>query len=205
MKAQTVKAISYCFDMISFVFQNPEAGKKIKSIYLFGSAVRGELEKSSDIDLFVECAPNDEERAKALADSGIVKFISSKDYQKWKLFHFTPPFSVQAGRSEEWELKSSISSEGILLYGRQAVLGVGERKVLFIITYPAQKKQYIRIRRLLFGRDETYYRGTGLLKKSRGEKISSTVFIVPQEYQTVMIDVLSREKIEFSMKEVTVL
>lgn len=205
MKLQTVNAISYCFDMLSFIFQNSEAGKRIKSIYLFGSAIRGELEKASDIDLFIESDKEDEGRTRSLINSGIVKFTASKDYQKWKLFHFTYPFSVQIGALDEWELKLSIASEGILLYSKSKVWGQGERKVLFIIAYPRKKNEYIKIRRLVFGRDEPYYQGTGLLKKYHGEKISSNVFIVPKEYQTTMMEVLSKEKIEFSMKEVIVL
>ncbi len=205
LKAQTVNAISYCFDLLSFVFQNPAAGKKIKSIYLFGSAVRGELQKTSDIDLFIECEKNAEEKTKALVNSGIVKFTASKDYQKWKLFKFTHPFSFQAGKLSEWSLKLSIASEGILLYSKLKILAEGERKVLFIIKYPREKKGYIKVRRLIFGRDEFYYRGTGLLNTYQGERISSNVFIIPKEYQTTMIDVLSKKKIAFSMKEITLI
>jgi len=205
LQIQTVNAISYCFDLLSFIFQNQEAGKKIKSIYLFGSAVRADMQKSSDIDLFVECEQKQEEKVKSLVDSGIIKFTASKDYQKWKLFHFTYPFSFQMGQLAEWDLKLSIASEGILLYSKSVVHFSGQRKVLFVMTYPTKKKEYIKIRRLIFGRDESYYKETGLLKAYHGEKVSSNVFVIPKEYQTVMIDALSKEKVIFSMKEITVL
>ncbi|MBI2145848.1 nucleotidyltransferase domain-containing protein [Candidatus Woesearchaeota archaeon] len=205
LKAQTVNALAYCFDLLSFIFQNPDAGRRIKSVYLFGSAVRGELEKSSDIDLFIECEKEDEKQVRSLVDSGILKFTVSQDYQKWKLFRFTYPFSVQIGQVAEWELKLSIASEGILLYNRAGILSAGERQVLFMINYSKKKKEYIKVRRLIFGRDESYYRGTGLLHKYKGQRISANVFIVPQEYQGQMIEVLSKEKVLFSMKEIVVL
>ena len=205
LQIQTVNALSYCFDLLSFIFQNPEAGKKIKSIYLFGSAVRGDIQKSSDIDLFVECEQKQEEKVKSLVDSGVIKFISSQDYQKWKLFHFTYPFSFQIGQLAEWDLKLSIASEGLLLYSKSIMPFTGQRKVLFVMTYPTKKKEYIKIRRLIFGRDESYYQGTGLLKAYQGEKISSNVFIISKEYQTMMMDALSKEKVIFSMKEIMVL
>ncbi len=208
LKTQTVNAISYCFDLLSFVFHNHDAGKVIKSIYLFGSAVRGELEKSSDIDLFVECEKEDETKVKSLLDSGIIKFTASQDFQKWKLFHFRYPFSAQIGQMAEWELKLSIASEGISLYNQKGIssaANTGERKVLFILNYPKKKKGYIKVRRLIFGRDESYYQGTGLLHKYRGQRISATVFILPKEYQGSMMDALSKEKVIFSMKEVMVL
>lgn len=208
LKAQTVNAISYSFNLLSFVFQNQEAGKRIKSVHLFGSAVRGELEKKSDIDLFVECEKEDEGRVQSLLDSGSTKFTVSQDYQKWKLFHFTYPFSAQVGQLAEWELKLSIASEGILLYNKKGIsnaINAGERKVLFILNYSKKKNEYIKVRRLIFGRDESYYQGTGLLPKYKGQRISANVFIVPKEYQTMMMDALSKENVIFSMKEITVL
>ncbi len=205
LKTQTVNAISYCFNLLSFIFQNPAAAREIKSIYLFGSAVHGSLQTASDIDLFVECEKDTEKKTKALIDSGIIKFTYSKDYQKWKLFKFVHPFSFQIGQLDEWDLKLSIASEGILLYSKSKVLTMGERKVLFIIEYPKKKKEYIKVRRLIFGRDEPYYQGTGLLNNYRGKKISSNVFIIPKEYQAIIIDILSKEKVSFSMKEISLL
>ena len=201
LKSQTPSAISYCVDLLSFVFQHPDASV-IQSIYLYGSAMRGQLHPQSDIDLFIECKQKDEKRTQQVFDSGVVKFTSSKDYQKWKLFHFLYPFSIQVGQLAEWDLKLSIASEGLLLYSQKPIIPTGERKVLFTITLPKKKKEYIKVRRVLFGRDEEFYRNTGLLRCWKGQKLSSTVFIVPQEEQRRVIDTLSKEKINFSMKEI---
>lgn len=204
LKTQTINALSYCFNLLSFVFQNPDA-QRIRSIHLFGSAVRGELHPKSDIDLFVECKKEDEKRVEQVVNSGIVKFESSKDYQKWKLLKFTYPFAVNFGRLQEWDLKLSIASEGIQLYNKENTVSMGERKVLFTIKYPKGKKNYIKLRRLLFGRDEEYYIGTGLVGSMKGKKTSSNVFIIPKEGQTRMREILAKEKVEFSMQEIMVL
>lgn len=190
--------------MLSFIFHNPTIDDKIKSIYLYGSAVRGELTKKSDIDLFFDCKEENEEFVKRLVDSGIVKFFSSKDYEKWKLLHFTYPFSIMAGDLKGWDLKLSIASEGILLYSNKASLDVGERCVLFRISYPKKKNEYIKIRRILFGRDEEYYRGKGIIQAINGKKISTDVFIIPKSQQARIRDVLDKEKIDYSMKEICV-
>ena len=55
LNKQTAKAIAYAQDALTFLFLDNEEKGKIKGIYLFGSAVRGELEKESDIDLFIDC------------------------------------------------------------------------------------------------------------------------------------------------------
>ncbi len=188
--------------MLSFAFQNADIKNKISSIYLFGSAVRGELDKDSDIDLFIDCKKEDEARVKQFIDSGIVKFQGSKDYEKWKLFKFKYPFSVQIGNLDEWALKLSIASEGILLYSKKPIISVGERKVLFKIIFPKKKKDYIKIRRSLFGRDEEDYRGKGILQEIKGKKISSDVFIIPKDEQTRIMDLLTKEKVDFSMTEI---
>jgi hypothetical protein len=205
LQTQTVKALSYCFDLLTFVFNDKDAGNKIKAIYLFGSAVRGELHKDSDIDLFVECALENEEKVKKLMNSGIVKFQSSNDFKKWRNFHFTFPFTVHQGRLAKWDLKLSIASEGLLLYSQSIILDGVRRMVLFTITYSKRKKEYIKARRLLFGRDEEQFEHKGLVHKLNGKKISTHVFMIPKEEQTRMISLLSQEKIDFFMKEVNLL
>ena len=205
LKTQTTNTIAYCFNLLSFIFQNPEAGKKIKAIYLFGSAVRGQLHAQSDIDLFIEAAKVDEERVQQLVHSGIAKFTVSLDYQKWKLLQFTHSFSIQIGKLQEWDLRLSIASEGILLYGKETNPHSNEHKVIFNISLPKKKSEYIKVRRLLFGRDEDFYEGTGLIQTMQGKKLSSTVFIIPKEEQAKMMEVLSKNKINFSMKEVILL
>ncbi len=204
LKTQTSNTLSYCQNLLSFIFQHKEAANKIDTIYFFGSAVRGELHKNSDIDLFLSCKQKDEQRIKNLAESAIIRFTSSLDYKKWKLLKFTYPFSLQYGNVQEWDLKLSIASEGIVLYSKTS-LPQGERYVLFTLTYPAKKTKYIALRRLLFGRDEEQYIQGGIIQKLGGKKISAHVFLLPKEEQTTLIDLLSKHEITFSMKEIMLL
>lgn len=164
--------------------------------------MRGELHKDSDIDLFFDCKKEEELTVKQITNAGILRFQNSKDFEKWKLFNFTPSFSVQIGAIKEWDLQLSIASEGFLLYSRKHILEVGERKVLFIVKYSKKKREYIKIRRLLFGRDEYYYKGKGIVNELQGKRICSHTFVVPKTAQTMIIDLLAKEKIDFSMTEI---
>lgn len=204
MKTQTSNAISYCFDLLSFIFQNKDFSDRIKRIYFFGSAVRGELNEDSDIDIFFDCEKKHELKIKKCVDSGIIKFMQSQDYAKWKLLKFTYHFSAHLGDLNEWDLKLSISSEGYLLYSKKAVIDIGNREAIFKIKYPEIKREYIKIKRLLFGRNEEYYKDGGLIQSLNGSKLCSNVFMVPKEEQTRMIDFLAKQKIDFSMKEIIV-
>ena len=203
LKAQTCEALSYCFDLLSFIFQDKDAGSNINAIYLFGSAIRGILHQKSDIDLFIDCTKKDEMKVQKLVNVGISKFLASKDYAKWKLLHFMYPFSIQVGQLEEWELKLSVASEGLLLYSKKTIISMGERKVLFVIELPKEKAKYVRLRRELFGRDEEVYKKSGVVYAMNGEKISSNVFLVPREEQIKMMGVLANEKVNFTMKEIS--
>jgi len=201
LKIQTSNTISYSLHFLSFFFAQKEAAVKVQAVYLFGSAVRGQLEKKSDIDLFMECASGDEQRVSQLVDAALVRFIFSKEYGKWKLLKFTYPFSVQTGQLKKWELHLSITSEGILLFSRKPQGSSGQRKVLFLIRYPQAKRDYIHLKRLLFGRTEKEYRDSGSVKEFGGEQLNSTSFLIPKEAQTKMIEVLSKEKVDFTMRE----
>ncbi len=202
LKTQTSNAIAYSQHLLSFLFAQKEAALKVQRVYLFGSAVRGQLENKSDIDLFIECDSGDEQRVRQLAKAALIRFISSKEQIKWKLLKFSYPFSFQVGKLKEWELKSSIVSEGLLLFSRKPSETLGERRVVFVIQYPPLKREYIKIKRILFGRSEKEYKESGLVKELNGEQLTSTVFLIPKEAQTRMIEILSREKIEFAMREI---
>ena len=202
LKTQTINTIAYCYNLLSFAFQKSEISKKIHAVHLFGSAVRSELTKRSDIDLFVECAKEDEEAVQRGMESAIITFISSQDYEKWKFMKHVYPFSIQAGNLQEWDLKTSILSEGITLYTKRPYALTGKRSVLFVMTYPKEKKKYIKIRRMLFGRDEEYYKEKGIVYQKKGKKIGPNVFIIPKEEQMRIIDLLAEQKVSYAMKEI---
>ena len=116
MTDQTRKAVSYALDFLSFFFLEREADNKVISVYLFGSAARGELDKESDIDIFINCEAADEDVILKSAESAKKKFVLSKDFEKWKGFDFTYPISIKSGPLHEWELRTTIESEGIEIF-----------------------------------------------------------------------------------------
>lgn len=200
MHKQTSRAIAYVQNFLSFLFLDQTAVKNIRGIYLYGSAVRGELGKDSDIDLFIDC-PNSKEVERS-AKAAALRFSQSQDYEKWKQLGCTYPFSIQGGVLEEWELKTSIAAESILLYAPKTPSLPGERQVLFILTLPKEKKRYLRLTRQLFGRKEKAYREHGLLYEAQGKKLGSNIFLIPQQQQAPLHALLQKEKVQYSFWEV---
>lgn len=188
-------SIAYAQNFLSFLFLEKKADK-IEKIYLFGSAARNEMHKESDIDIFLESKDEIE------ITSSINKFYRSKDYEKWKYLNFTPKISVKTGRLDEWELKDSILSDGILLYSKIAAEIKGGKKVIITFEFPQKKKHYLKFTRTLFGRNEKNFKDIGILEKLKGEKIGSNSIIVPKENLKEFLKVFHELKVEYKLKEI---
>ncbi len=195
-------AVSYAENALSFLFLDPTLFPFIRTIYLYGSAARGELTESSDIDIFIDSSS--EKDIEAMAKAAFSRFISSQDYGKWKRLGFTFPFSIHAGDFQEWELRSSILADGIILYSKNSFLDIGNRYILFIITLPKNKKKYLHFIRTFFGRKEKGYTEHGVLHDIHGSKISSTVVVIPKEHLQTLTQFFIKEKISYRFKEVAI-
>ncbi len=200
---QTRLAIAYVQDALTFLFIDEAIPMKIKNIFLFGSAVRAELTKESDIDIFIDCNASEEKIMINTANAAIKRFYLSKDHEKWKHLNFSYPLTVQAGEFNTWQLKKSILAEGIVLYGKTTQLENTERKILITFNLPKNKSKYLQFTRKMFGRKDQGYKDKGLLEKIKATKISSNTIIVPKEYQSKIIIFLNREKINYTFKEIS--
>ncbi|MFH0837268.1 MAG: nucleotidyltransferase domain-containing protein [Candidatus Aenigmatarchaeota archaeon] len=211
MNEMVRKAIAYATNFLSFLMLEKD-GEKIRNVYVFGSAMRNELNKESDIDLFIDCKKEDEDRIAKVIKLAERRFRLSKDFEKWRILNFTYPISIKTGPIDEWELKKSIESEGILLFSNTFSIksnkGNGkfqtdlEKEVIFIIELPKDKRLYLLLTRALFGRKEKGFNQRGVVEKQNGIRLGSDVFIVPKSSQHDMILLLHRHKINFKMKEI---
>lgn len=194
-------AVAYAYNALSFIFLESTLAPRIKQVYLYGSAVRGELTATSDIDLFIDCADENEKTVAQGAQAAVKRFYQSLDFKKWPHLQGTYPITIHAGELDQWELKKSIETEGILLYSKTVPVAGGKRQTLFTFILPKNKKKYLSITRRLFGRKEKGYNDTGLLGILNGKKMGATVVIVPQEGAYIASTFFNNEKIEYSFKE----
>ena len=199
------RAVAYVEQALSFLFLNERTAEKIRAVYLYGSAVRNDLSRESDIDVFIDCEEHDEKAVEKAGLSAVSRFYDSKDYEKWKLLKFTHPISVNTGTMKSWELRTSIESEGIILYSKQALTVQGRRETLFSITLPSKREKYLKFTRNFFGRKEKPYKGTGIIDTLQGKKISSNVFTIPKERQKETMIALEKFGVDYSMKEYYIL
>ena len=204
LNKQTLTAIAYAQNALSFVFLDSSINNLIKRTYLYGSAVRSELSEDSDVDIFIDCDAEKEETVERIAKAALSRFYKSKDFEKWKLYKFNYPISIQAGNFMEWRLKTSVMAEGILLYSKNPEVLPAERKVLFVYNLPKNKKKYLHFTRKLFGRKEKGYKDKGLLGEVDGQKIGANVIVAQKESQQKITEFMHKEKINYSIKEICV-
>jgi predicted nucleotidyltransferase len=189
--------IAYASAFVSFILPKIE----IKEIILFGSIARQESGKESDIDLFFNTEEEGEEK-KAIINRELERFYKSKIAEVWFLKGVKNIINVHIGNLDEWKLKRSIISDGVLLYGKYKETPKNLKSfVLFNIEPIKNITKRNKIIRKLFGRMEKNYIIQGLVQKFNGKKLSPSSFIIKQENSNEIIDFLGKEKISYKFFE----
>ncbi|MEW5896256.1 MAG: nucleotidyltransferase domain-containing protein [Nanoarchaeota archaeon] len=194
--------IAYAMDFASFLIQNIDDKEKINSVLLFGSTAREDFSEESDIDIFIDTKNKEMEK---VAEEILSKFQRSIKYTKyWKLLGIANEISLKTGELEKWELKESIISDGIVLYGKYLPMTKMEAKpyVIFELKIKGNRRDKIRIWRKIYGYtqkvNEKSYESRGLVREYDGKKIGKATFIIPLEHIQRMAKYLSQNKVLYS-------
>ncbi|MBD3155828.1 MAG: hypothetical protein GF368_04185 [Candidatus Aenigmarchaeota archaeon] len=201
--------ISYTQDFISLLFQGLDT-KIVRSIVLFGSVSRGDFDKNSDVDLFVDLYDEkNSDKVEEIIESVKFDFEEIKK-RKWNLRNIDLEIICTVGNllSENWKsLRKSIESSGIVLYGK---FNDDEEKTHYtMIKYnlsSLEQKDKMKVIRDLFGyrkevNDKTYEK-KGLVRELGGRKIENGVFIIPNERSKEILDYLKEMGVEFEIEEI---
>ena len=197
MKLNYKNILAYASAFTSFVIQKIN----VEEIILFGSAARKEADKDSDIDLFFN-VKNNENETKKILERELKKFYKSYLYEQFSLKEINNPLSIKVGNLEEWKLKRSIINEGVTLYGKYRSLPNNLKGYTLFILKPIKNiTKRNRIIRKLYGRKEKNYTSKGRIEKENGKQLSPSSFIIPLEKTHDIINILKKEKIDYSLLE----
>ncbi len=177
--------IAYAAAFCSFLIERLE---NIRSVILFGSVSRGDSDKESDIDIFIDAPSGNTSRANRVLD----EFYKSKINELWRLKGIKNPISLIVGDMEnkEWaDLKRSIISDGIVLLGKYKSEPEKLRHyTLFSYTNVKDAKKRVSLHRKLFGYKVGSKHYDGIVSKSDGIRHGSGSFSVPiEKYKDVSI------------------
>jgi predicted nucleotidyltransferase len=184
-----MNVLPYLYDFVSLLFEDPEASESIKGVILFGSVARGDFDKKSDIDLFIDTSANDVEKVTLILREAEKRFVVASR-KKWETMGIKLPLNTIVGTLEgpEWkELRGEISSQGITIYGKNGLVPENVKR-LSLLSYSLAKisqERKMNLLRRLFGytirKSGKEYVQEGLIEKIGGEKVGKNAVIVPAE------------------------
>ena len=196
---------SYVYDFLSRLIERLEEDS-IRNIIVFGSVARGDFDKESDVDIFIDTAKED---VSSMVKKALNEFYSHSR-GTWVLRGIENQIVPIVGdlNSEKWSnLKKEIISNGIVIYGRYQELP-NNIKSYVLITYsiskfkPKEKSKFIRN---LLGykliQNKKEYKIEGLLQQLEGIKVSKSVILVPKENQQKVYEFFSKSKASFEIRE----
>lgn len=192
------RLLAYGVDFVSFLLEKVNV-EDIKRVVLFGSVARDEASGKSDIDIFVDVAmPIDIKKIKE-------EFLKSKKYKDyWLLKGVKNELNIIAGKLDEWkDLKNSIISNGIVLYGKfESVPKKGVHKAFFSWENIKPEANRVLLSKRLFGYKKGKKAYEGLLDKHKGERIGKGIISVPLTSSNVFLKLFRKMKISVKIRKV---
>ena len=189
--------IAYASSFVAFILPRIN----VEEIILFGSVARNEADKDSDIDLFFNVRRGEEKLKKVFREE-LEKFYKTKIAEIWRLKGIKNDVKIKVGNLNEWKLKRSIISDGIVLYGKYK--GIPEKikgYVHFNLKPIKDITKRNRVLRRLFGRKEKSYSTKGIVEEITGKRLSAISFIVPIKETQKILKMLNSEKLDFKFFE----
>jgi hypothetical protein len=140
-------------------------------------------------------------------DSILDSFYESIFYKRyWKLLGIDNELSVKSGKLEEWDLKESVISHGICLYGKYMSELDGKLYSMFLIDVSGKQNEKLKIWRKIYGYKQKVgkkeYSKNGLLAELNGIRLGPSVIAVPLDESNKMRQFLSKNKVNHKIVDI---
>jgi len=191
--------IAHAQQYVSFIIYNlePQFFENIKEIILFGSVTRGEASTKSDIDIFINVFKENTKLVERV-ESLTKKFYNTEFFKLWKLLGVKNDINALVGILDEWDLKSSVIANGLILYGKYQQ-GIKESEPQVIIYWNKVKPESKRVllSKKLYGYSYKSKRYTGIFSVAQALKLSSNCIMVPLTTVDPIIKIFTEIKIPY--------
>lgn len=179
--------------------------RKVKQVVLFGSVATGTATPESDADLFFDISMTAKEstEAKRILNKAAQNFYLTSDALKFKLEGISNPISAHAGKLDEWkELKESIESTGVILYGPYTSLKkVPKRYVIFYWKSLHMPNRGAFLNKL-YGYTAAKKRYTGLIERISGKKIGKSAILILLRHKNEIMRLMEKYGVDYNIVEV---
>ena len=104
----SLKIKAYASYFVSFLINNLDDFSNLRAIILFGSSARGDADKDSDVDIFIDIKKSNKNEEKKI-NKILEDFYKSREALLFKTQGIDNKINLIVGRLDEWkELKESI-------------------------------------------------------------------------------------------------
>lgn len=173
---------AYASYFASYLLANVRDAGKINKIILFGSIARGDATKESDTDIFVDVKTKNKKFELEIRKI-LENFYKSREVLLFKAKGIDNKINLIIGKIEEWkDLKESIESTGIILYGKFVSSGIKGRKYA-IISWERIEKNRGAFLNKVYGFTVNGKKYKGLAETFGGRKIGKSSIMIPIEHR----------------------
>lgn len=196
-----IKAYASYFS--SYLLANLKEKKSIEKIILFGSAARNEAIKESDVDIFIE-VKKESQKIKNEIEKMLENFYKSRESLLFKSKKVSNKINLIIGRLDKWrDLKKSIESTGIVLYGKYVPSDISGKKHIIIFWDKIEKNRGAFLNKI-YGVKIRRKRYQGLIEKLEGKKLGKSSVIIPIESKDEILKLIKPHKVHAKIIEVYV-
>ncbi len=193
---------SYASYFVSYLLYELKADSNIKNIILFGSVATSKSTKESDVDIFVDVRKDNvrfKEGIKRILDN----FYKSREALIFKNKGIDNKISVIVGKLDDWkELKKSIESTGVVLYGPYLSSSNLVGKKYALISWNNIGKNRGAFLNKLYGFSVSEKRYKGLIEELNGRKVGKSSLMIPVESKEEIFDLIKKYEVSAQVMEI---
>ena len=192
---------AYASYFVSYFLANFKHLSNLKRIILFGSAAKDEATKESDVDLFIELKKDNKQIRKEI-EVILKEFYKSREALLFKTKGIDNKINIIFGELAEWkDLKKSIESTGILLYGNYITGNVEGKKHTILFWDKIGKNRGAFLNRV-YGFRVGNKKYKGLIEIYNGKKLGKSCIIIPIEYREEIFKLLKHYNVNARLMDV---
>lgn len=180
---------AYASYFVSYLLTRLKEVDNIFQIVLFGSVAKDEATKESDVDIFIVLKRKNK-KLKEKIEKILDEFYSSREALIFKVKSIDNKINLIIDRLEDWpDIKLSIESTGIILYGKYIPIGIKGNKYVIIFWEGIEKNRGAFLNKI-YGVKVKNKKYAGLLEKFNGRKLGKSSIMVPVQYREDILKTL---------------
>ena len=201
---------SYVYDFISQMLENRDIFGKIRKIILYGSIVRSDFTRDSDIDLFIDIIPS---ANPVKINESVRKEVNKFEARAEKTLYLRGinlPLKIIVDdiNKERWKhLHDELKGYAHILYGKYE--GLPEQRVhKVIVNYDLKalsQKDKMSFLRKMFGyrlvKGKKEYVQKGLISEIGGEKLNPGTLLIAKESWHSVKKILNEYSLKYNLRD----